>query len=494
MTALPDSGQLSETPLPRLLLDLLRARFGGTLHLERERTSKRFAFQDGAPVYAESNLASESLGVLLLDRGRISREDYAEVTRRVQEQGTREGAALLQLKLLEPRELFLALKDQVRRRLLECFGWPDGAFRLDPEAAAPEDAQAFRSDTLRLVYDGISNHWGPERLLAQLGDTLMRRPVLGDDAERVRKRVAGDDGVERFFAALDGARTLGEVVHGCGSPHGPAVAWLLDAVGALEEPEREAEAAPASESAPDVEIVFSDAGRIGPRRVGAAGDDRGDESAASRRALDDLRQEVLERHGQLGELDHYGILDLTRDADTNAVKRSYFASAKRYHPDALASLGLGDLRREANEVFGRIAKAYATLSDPERRREYDAGLDGAVAADANRLANAESLYRKGEILLRKGDFAGALQYLAPAVELWPEDPAYQCALGWALHKKAPPRDEVARKHLEKALALDPKDPKAHLRLGMVLKALGDGAGAKKATAKAKQLDPKVDPR
>ncbi len=92
--------------------------------------------------------------------------------------------------------------------------------------------------------------------------------------------------------------------------------------------------------------------------------------------------------------------------------------------------------------------------------------------DANRLAQAEKLYRKGEILLRQGNFTGALEFLEPAVDLWPEEAAYQSALGWVLHKKMPSEPERARKHLELAQQLNARDAEIDVRLGIVVRACG----------------------
>ena len=130
MVAVPEHGRLEELPLPRLLLDLHQARFGGALTLSRDRIGKRFLFQEGVPIFAESNLASESLGVQLMDAGKISRTDYNSVVSHIERAGCKEGTALLELRLLEPKELFVALKDQVRLRIVECFGWPHGEFVL----------------------------------------------------------------------------------------------------------------------------------------------------------------------------------------------------------------------------------------------------------------------------------------------------------------------------------------------------------------------------
>jgi molecular chaperone DnaJ len=64
-------------------------------------------------------------------------------------------------------------------------------------------------------------------------------------------------------------------------------------------------------------------------------------------------------------VDFYILLGLERSATLGDVKRAYKRLARRYHPD----INPGD--RTAAAHFLRIAEAYETLSDPERRRRYD---------------------------------------------------------------------------------------------------------------------------
>ena len=65
-------------------------------------------------------------------------------------------------------------------------------------------------------------------------------------------------------------------------------------------------------------------------------------------------------------MDFYVILGLERGATLADVKRAYKRLARRFHPD----INPGD--RMAAQQFRQIAEAYETLSDPDRRRRYDA--------------------------------------------------------------------------------------------------------------------------
>lgn len=493
MVALAEQGRLDEIPLPRLLLDLNRAGFGGALHLTRERVAKRFLLQAGVPVAAESNLASESLGVQLMDAGRLARPDYNRVVAHIDQTGTKEGAALLELGLLKPKELFLALKEQVRTRLIECFGWPQGDFRLDPDSEPPADAQAFRVDLYALLQEGIEAHWSSDRVYLDLGANMERYPVPGSRFAKVAGRLHRDAAVDELLTACNGARTLWQAAQQARTPRALAAVWVLDAAGAFDYRERP-KGGDAREAAGehDVELVFEEtagpaAGRARPQAPRPA------KRAAAPRAADPrgdaLRQEIEDKHARLAELDHYALLGIERGATQGAVKRAYFEAAKRYHPDALARMGLAaEVHEQAARVFGEIGKAHAVLSDAKRRRDYDATLDtDSNVLDANLLAQAETLYRKGEVLLRAGNFRGAIEFLEPSVELWPDECAYQSALGWCLYKKMPSETERAREHLEIASRIDPDDGVNLFRLSVVLRALGEDEAAERARLKAQDL-------
>lgn len=75
--------------------------------------------------------------------------------------------------------------------------------------------------------------------------------------------------------------------------------------------------------------------------------------------------------------DYYQILGIPRDADEKKIKKAYKDLALKWHPDRNI-----DNKAEAEEKFKDISKAYAVLSDPEKKRLYDLGGEEAVQQGA----------------------------------------------------------------------------------------------------------------
>jgi DnaJ-class molecular chaperone len=96
-------------------------------------------------------------------------------------------------------------------------------------------------------------------------------------------------------------------------------------------------------------------------------DDPIDLTEEQRRDLDNL-------YAELRATSLYDLLGVTRLSDKKEIKRAYYASTRRYHPDRYFGKRLGSYKRKLEAIFVRMTEAHDVLCTPERRAQYDAAL------------------------------------------------------------------------------------------------------------------------
>jgi curved DNA-binding protein len=100
--------------------------------------------------------------------------------------------------------------------------------------------------------------------------------------------------------------------------------------------------------------------------------------------------------------DYYGVLGLEKSASADQIKKAYRKLALKYHPDKNPD------DKKAEERFKEITEAYAVLSDPEKKQQYDQFGDAAFhqnfsQEDIFRGADLNSIFREFGFGGRGGD-------------------------------------------------------------------------------------------
>ncbi len=92
--------------------------------------------------------------------------------------------------------------------------------------------------------------------------------------------------------------------------------------------------------------------------------------------------------------DYYEILGVSKTANDEEIKKKYRKLAMQYHPDKAPE----NKKAEYEETFKEMSEAYAVLSDPEKRAQYDrfghAGINGKYnASDIFSGVDFESIFQ-----------------------------------------------------------------------------------------------------
>ncbi|HSM12700.1 MAG TPA: DUF4388 domain-containing protein, partial [Thermoanaerobaculia bacterium] len=118
--------RIAEIPFAVVLVAHEAAATSGQLRARRGPVDKRVVLERGVPVDCRSNLLHETLNRYLVSLGRLEEARAEECLRRSIERGDLFGEVLVAEGLLTAEELTRLLQQNLAKKLLDLFTWPDG--------------------------------------------------------------------------------------------------------------------------------------------------------------------------------------------------------------------------------------------------------------------------------------------------------------------------------------------------------------------------------
>jgi curved DNA-binding protein CbpA len=499
--------------------------------VSRNKAIKAIFFDNGAPVFAISNLANEQLDRKLVRDAHVT-PDQIEQAKQQAGKANRLGAALVEMGALTEDEMRTQVREQVTEIILSLFEWIDGDFVFDERIRASHEVTLQISAT-DMILDGARR--------AAADPTVAE--ILAPSTGLVTRARSGT-------AQLDSGRLIpieSYILSRIDSPTAVSDVGMLS--GISDDDARRAVCALVA--AGFLKVV----GREAEDKKGEPGPDD---------SLDRLREEVTRRLHFYVSADYYEVLEITRHASASEIKAAYYKMAKRFHPDRYHQPEHAELRGKLEALFSMITQAYETLHDSRQRTAYDerlrrpdqqvsmrsphatsplkttplvppsetatasqdnlssdevkagskttsqnngSGALNAAAAEpansdtqpqrpaaansapaANSTQTAEQCYRQGRACFDRKEYHLAVHLLREAVKLDPSKAAYHYHLGSVLIRSPRTRHE-AEEHLLKAAELEPYNAQIRLKLGLMYKEAGLAKKAQIYFREALQIDP-----
>ncbi|TAN37881.1 MAG: DUF4388 domain-containing protein [Nitrospirae bacterium] len=477
---LPLKGNTNDTSLVKLLVHINRNRKTGTLSLTLPAYTKKMYIHLGDVVFASSTYEDDRLGEMLIKAGKISVEQYDKSVQVLKKSNKRQGAILVELGYLTPKDLFWGVKYQVKEIIQSMFQAEDADYEFTEGEIPSQEVITLKMSMGNLIFDSVRRIENWTRIRKEMPDTssvlsLSKDPLsLFQDIE-----LSPHD--KKILSLVNGKNTIKEVFENSwlGSFEALKILYVLWSIGMVELAEPAGSAAARADNAPDVTISLDDI--LQPNA---------DEEEEA------LAQRVDALYTRLDTIKPSELLEIDEKSDTETVKKSYYRLAKEFHPDRYFTTKDDSLKAKLTTIFDAITKAYNLLKDDAERKKYfrqpkkavkppAAPEDSGTPVDAGK---AETQFKDGISEFKRGNYWGAADKFKWATKLAPDNANYWNYLSLAL-SKIPGRLKDAEETLQTALKLDPSNSDFEANLGLIyLK-----AGLKKRAAVCFEKALKIDP-
>jgi len=475
----PLTGRLSDQTLAQVFSRILARGKSGALKIFKGSMIRQLFIEQGKVIrYAASNLMAESLSEHLKQLGRFNAEQMRRATTSKQASELL-SSSLLRLGYLRSEEHTALVRDVIEKVVVAAARWSDAAYEYqegDLPFSQPDDAGL----PLAVAILGLARH---------AGDLTLLRGALGTGDLKVRvnpapplplEKVPLDSAGGFLVSRADGCLTVREiaVTSPLGSEETERALCGLILAGILQLDGAESE--PGTSGAPRA-VAGDFRQRRDQVRPAPAVHERPGRSAGP-------VEEVLQRFSALEGQNLYQVLGVLQNASESEIRRAYYSLAKRLHPDKFAE---EDTKGRAEKLFAAITEAYATLSRPENRQDYDKVLQPAAAkggseSSAGQVARQNFLHGKAH--LEKNEMTKALSFFEHAVEQEPGREEYRRYLALVQARNPRLRREAEMNFL-KAIELNPTFAENYAQLGLLCRKMGQSVRAEEYLNKALSWDP-----
>jgi hypothetical protein len=205
-------GTLSEGVLPGVLRELYVCRKTGTLHCENAGERRSVRIHRGTIINADTSVAQDHLGELLVRRGLLSPDDLVRATEMVVAEKKRLGQVFVDLGLLDRGGLEDAIALHVREILTKVFTWNEGSYEFEERPEGPVDGElTLKLSTGELILEAVRAIQDPDVIRYALGDIGRTLTLSNDPLLRFQKlTLSPTDGF--VLSRVDGTTSAREII------------------------------------------------------------------------------------------------------------------------------------------------------------------------------------------------------------------------------------------------------------------------------------------
>ncbi|MEJ7616832.1 MAG: DUF4388 domain-containing protein [Pyrinomonadaceae bacterium] len=355
-------GQIAEQPIAEIMRALNARQLSGALRLQHEQVQPSIYFKAGDIIFAISNLRALRLDNFLRQLNIFPEQRLAEILKNSQSE-VDFGLNLIKANLIDQAGLSQIFERRTRQITSSALLLPKGEWKFEASVKPTQNAHPGLDLSDLLLEVG-----------RRLPLSLIKKSLLAHEEKlTLNKKAPFKPGLDlRPAEALVLSRTdapvsVADIILLTGLAEAEALrsAYAL-LLGGLIEREKWPEVLE-SQSAAEIENEKLKKAEAQPTAPAA---EQGDRHTPHTPAIDDdvseqVRAQELFARAQ-GE-NHYEVLGVDRDADSQKIKLAYYDLARKYHPDRFRQRQQSAVRSRIEMSFARIREAYDALKKQTTR-------------------------------------------------------------------------------------------------------------------------------
>lgn len=150
----PQRENLKELGFSDLLISLQKQKATGTIVVKATDFTKKVYIKNGDIIFASSSLNDERLGEMLIKAGMITKNEYDLSVDILKKTGKKQGAILVELGFLTPKQLFEGFKFTVKEIIYSLFGLKDVEFEFLEGVLPKDEVIGLRISIKELIDEG----------------------------------------------------------------------------------------------------------------------------------------------------------------------------------------------------------------------------------------------------------------------------------------------------------------------------------------------------
>jgi len=385
-----DSGEFTPENWRRVLMQAYRDRFTGVVRVDHPLGTSTIFFEKGGPVQVADDpvVVDETLGVMLVQAGRITEQQFQKSLQEMNRSGKLQGEVLIDMGLLSFPVLVMSLMRQTEMKVLRLYNSAEGSY-----AKFPLERHKTKYITPPLKVPAALFKMIKARFSEMtIGDLAGRQQPFLDHYSRVVVDFPVDDlqlkKTEQEFLQILGKRS-----------------YRLREIFAVSNLGRNPTAI--------VTLTLMDLGIL-----------QFQEEEDKTQILANYHKQFTTKLSVMEEQNHFEKLEIHWSARTSDVEEGYQrlkAKWERMGKDHTLPAEIEELR---SKVHAEMEKAYNVLRNSQSRQEYRAEV-----YEKQQIAfSADVFYRQAELLMISERWDDVLENTERAAELVPDSRKYQQAL------------------------------------------------------------------